>query len=169
MTDLELFARGRLSDVGATVFAALMNRTPSDNPDLVNSVASILTEVQNRGDQALLKMAERFDEVVLTELEVPSDAWEKANDALDPLVRKALQRAARNIRAFHEIQVPGDVSLDVEPGVRITRSWAPLRRIGVYAPGGRAAYPSSVLMGVVPAKAAGVDDVLVCSPPGPSG
>ena len=169
MTDLELFARGRLSDVGATVFAALMNRTPSDNPDLVNSVASILTEVQNRGDQALLKMAERFDEVVLTELEVPSDAWKKANDALDPLVRKALQRAARNIRAFHEIQVPGDVSLDVEPGVRITRSWAPLRRIGVYAPGGRAAYPSSVLMGVVPAKAAGVDDVLVCSPPGPSG
>ena len=70
MTDLELFARGRLSDVGATVFAALMNRTPSDNPDLVNSVASILTEVQNRGDQALLKMAERFDEVVLTELEL---------------------------------------------------------------------------------------------------
>lgn len=169
MTGLELFARGPLSNIRAAVLATLMNRTPSDNSDLVTSVASILADVKNRGDQALLEMSERFDEVVLSELEVPSSAWKKANDALDPRVRKALERAARNIHAFHEIQVPEEVSLDVEPGVRITRAWAPLRRIGVYAPGGRAAYPSSVLMGVVPAKAAGVDEVLVCSPAGPSG
>ncbi|SVD12617.1 uncharacterized protein METZ01_LOCUS365471, partial [marine metagenome] len=146
-----------------------MNRAPPDNPNVVTSVASILADVQNRGDQALLEMAERFDEVVLKGLEVPSSAWKKANNALDPRVRAALERAARNIRAFHETQVPDEVSLDVEPGVRITRAWAPLQRIGVYAPGGRAAYPSSVLMGVIPAKAAGVGEVLVCSPPGPSG
>ncbi len=88
---------------------------------------------------------------------------------LSPQIRTALERAAHNIRRFHEAQVPADVTLEVEAGVRVTRTWAPLDRVGVYAPGGRAAYPSSVLMGVVPAKAAGVADVIVCSPPGPSG
>ena len=82
-------------------------------------------------------------------------------------VRQALLRAAGNIRSFHAAQIPRDVVFDVEAGVRITRTVVPLERVGVYAPGGRAAYPSSVLMGVVPAKAAGVGEVVVCSPPGP--
>ena len=65
--------------------------------------------------------------------------------------------------------MPSDVTVEVEAGVRITRTWVALQRVGVYAPGGTAAYPSSVLMGVVPARAAGVEEVVVCSPPGPDG
>ncbi|MBM4184554.1 MAG: histidinol dehydrogenase, partial [Gemmatimonadetes bacterium] len=105
----------------------------------------------------------------LDALEVPRRSWDDAVAALDVDVRAALERAAANIRRFHEAQLPGDVTLEVEPGVRITRTWTPLARVGVYAPGGRAAYPSSVLMGVVPARAAGVNEVIVCSPPGPVG
>ena len=166
---LRLFARGRLADLDAETTARLLDRAPTDDPRLAESVSKLIADVRARGDGALLEMAERFDGVRLRSLEVPRGAWARAAAALDPVVRAALERAAGNIRRFHAAQLPADVSLEVEPGVRVTRTWAPLSRVGVYAPGGRAAYPSSVLMGVVPAKAAGVPEVVVCSPPGPSG
>jgi len=166
---VELLARGRLVDLPEATLARLLDRVPSDDPKLADSVAKILADVRGRGDAALLGMAERFDGVKLEELEVPRRACEAAAAALDSKVLAALERAAANIRRFHAAQLPIDVSLEVEPGVRITRRWTPLGRVGVYAPGGRAAYPSSVLMGVVPAKTAGVREVIVCSPPGPSG
>jgi histidinol dehydrogenase len=166
---VELFARGWLSELQAATRARLIDRSTADDPELAGSVAKILADVRERGDLALLEMAGRFDRVRLESIEVPREAWEAAVAALEPKVKQALERAALNIRRFHEAQLPEEVSLDVEPGVRITRSWAPLTRVGVYAPGGRAAYPSSVLMGVVPAKAAGVGEVVVCSPPGPDG
>ena len=169
MSSVELFARGRLSDLDAATLERLLDRAPRDDPSLATSVAAILADVRERGDTALLEMAERFDGVRLEALEVPREAWTAAVAELDPKVRAALERAAANIRRFHEAQLPGVVSLEVEPDVRITRAWTPLARVGVYAPGGRAAYPSSVLMGVVPAKAAGVPEVVVCSPPGQSG
>jgi len=169
VSTVDLFARGRLADLDAVTKARLLDRAPTDDPKLGESVAALTADVRQRGDAALLEMAERFDRVLLESVEVPREAWDEAVDALDPAVRQALERAATNIRRFHEAQLPGEVSLEVEPGVRITRAWAPLARVGVYAPGGRAAYPSSVLMGVVPAKAAGVPEVVVCSPPGPDG
>ena len=169
MSPVELFARGRIADLDAATLGRLLDRAPHDDPGLALSVAAILADVRARGDLALLEMAERFDRVRLDDLEVPREAWDAAAAALDPAVKAALERAATNIRRFHEAQMPSEVSLEVEPDVRITRAWTPLARVGVYAPGGRAAYPSSVLMGVVPAKAAGVPEVVVCSPPGPSG
>lgn len=169
MSAVELFARGRLSQLDQATMARLLDRSPQDDPGLASSVSAILSDVRSRGDLALLEMAERFDRVRLDSIEVPREAWNAAVAALDPAVKSALERAAANIRRFHEAQVPGEVSLEVEPGVRITRAWTPLARVGVYAPGGRAAYPSSVLMGVLPAKAAGVPEVVVCSPPGPEG
>jgi histidinol dehydrogenase len=166
---LRLFAEGRLADLTPTARRHLLERAPTDEPDLAAAVAALFAEVRARGDDALLDMAERFDGVRLDALEVPRARWEEAAAGLDPAVRAALQRAAANIRRFHAAQLPADVTLDVEPGVRVTRRWAPLDTVGVYAPGGRAAYPSSVLMGVVPARAAGVRRVIVCSPPGASG
>jgi histidinol dehydrogenase len=166
---VKLFARGSLSELDDATVARLLDRAPTDDPQLAASVAAILSDVRGRGDLALLEMAERFDGVLLGALEIPREAWSTAVAELDAEVRSALERAATNIRRFHEAQIPAEVTLDVEPGIRITRAWAPLARVGVYAPGGRAAYPSSVLMGVVPAKAAGVAEVIVCSPPGPNG
>lgn len=168
-TPVELFARGPLAGLRPSELARLLDRAPADDPDLPASVARIVADVRARGDRALFEMAERFDGVRLSALEVPRAEWNRAAAALDPRVRNALERAAGNIRRFHEAQLPADVVLEVEPGVRVARTWVPLARVGVYAPGGRAAYPSSVLMGVVPAKAAGVREVVVCSPPGPSG
>jgi histidinol dehydrogenase len=158
-----------LGDLEPDIRQRLFERAPADEPALVEGVRRILGDVRSRGDEALEDMAERFDRVRLEQLEVPASRMTEALDALDPDVHRALERAADNIRRFHEAQMPTDVTLEVEPGVRITRRWTPLRSVGVYAPGGRAAYPSSVLMGVIPARAAGVERIVVCSPPGPSG
>ncbi|MEQ1856524.1 MAG: histidinol dehydrogenase [Longimicrobiales bacterium] len=166
---LQLFVRGRLGELPSATLERLLDRKPSDDAEVAAAVAGMLADVRVRGDAALRDMAQRFDGVRLDALEVPREAWQAAVTALDPRVRAALERAAANIRRFHEAQRPADVTLEVEPGVRITRTWTPLDRVGVYAPGGRAAYPSSVLMGVVPARAAGVREVVVCSPPGPDG
>ncbi len=165
---LSLLAEGPLDGLTDATRRRLLQRTPEGQPGLSAAVASILDDVRARGDAALREMAERFDGVRLESLEVPQERWQEALTGLPIGVRRALERAARNIRRFHDAQRPKDVSVEVEPGVRVTRVWSPLRRVGVYAPGGRAAYPSSVLMGVVPAKSAGVDEVVVCSPPGPA-
>jgi histidinol dehydrogenase len=166
---LKLFYDGHLADMAARTRRRLLERAPTDAPDLAAAVTDLLADVRARGDEALRDMAREFDNVELGALEVPKARWRAALDALDPAVRRALERAAANIRRFHAAQRPSDVTLEVESGVRVTRTWTPLDMVGVYAPGGRAAYPSSVLMGVVPARAAGVGEVVVCSPPGPSG
>src|SRR5690606_8744031 len=101
--------------------------------------------------------------------EVPRTEWERAFQAIDPDVRSALERAAGAIRSWHRAQLPRDLEIMQQPGLRLDRRAQPLDGVGVYAPGGRAAYPSSVLMGVVPARVAGVREVIVCSPPGPGG
>lgn len=166
---LSLFARGRLADLDEGVRRRLMEREPADAPELAETVAGLLAQVRDQGDAALLDMARRFDGVAMDGVEVPRDAWWKALEGLDATVRKGLETAASAIRRFHEAQLPDAVTVETLPGVRVTRRWAPLGRVGVYAPGGTAAYPSSVLMGVVPAAAAGVREIVVCSPPGPGG
>jgi histidinol dehydrogenase len=168
--ELRLSARGRIRELDAETLRGLLERAPSDaDGSLVSATAAILADVRARGDDALRAMAVRFDRVRLDALEVPRAAWDEALASLDATVRAAFERAADNIRRFHAAQMPGDVVVEIERGVRITRTWTPLERVGVYAPGGRAAYPSSVLMGVIPARAAGVTEVVVCSPPGPNG
>jgi histidinol dehydrogenase len=166
---VEIAVRGRLGDLTPEERSVLLDRAPSAAGELTRQVAKILEEVQKHGDDALRQMARRYDGVELKALEVPQSLWKTALGSLDPRVRGALERAARNIRAFHEAQVPAPVRLEVEPGVLLERRWSPLSAVGVYAPGGTAAYPSSVLMGVVPARAAGVEEIVVCSPPGPEG
>lgn len=147
----------------------LLDRRPSDEPDLQERVRGIIRAVRAGGDGALIQMARELDGVSLTVLEVPHAAWNEALGRLSRDLRKDLEEAAENIETFHRAQVPNELKVQVRPGVTLGRRAVPLGRVGVYAPGGRAAYPSSVLMGVVPARAAGVPDVVVCSPPGPSG
>ncbi len=158
-----------IAELTAEERRALLDRRPSDEPGLRKTVQEILDRVRREGDDALRAMARELDGAELEELEIPREAWHRALDALDPELRRDLETATANILAFHRAQIPEDVQLEVRPGVTLGRKAVPLDRVGVYAPGGRAAYPSSVLMGVVPAVAAGVEEIIVCSPPGPSG
>jgi histidinol dehydrogenase len=169
MTRLSLRARGPISALTHAERAALIEREPMAEAGVSDAVASLMADVRSRGDTALIEMAARFDGVDDLAVEVPRAEWRDAVAGLDPEVRAALERAAENIRCFHSAQRPDTVTVEVEPGVRITRSWIGLERVGVYAPGGTASYPSSVLMGVVPARAAGVNEVVVCSPPARDG
>jgi histidinol dehydrogenase len=121
-------------------------------------------DVRDNGDDALFRLARRFDGVELESLRISSWDWKRRVAQTSKADRAALEAAARRIRAYHARQVPEayEVSLD---GVRL--GWKPvaLDRVGVYVPGGKAAYPSSVLMGAIPAKLAGVKEVVVCTPP----
>jgi histidinol dehydrogenase len=158
-----------LAELTAEERRTLLDRRPSEETGLRETVRGILEDVRNRGDDALIGMARRFDGVELPSLEVPEEMWKAAVVRLDPELRADMEEAAHNIRTFHAAQMPEEVQIEVRPGVRLGRRAVPLPRVGVYAPGGRAAYPSSVLMGVVPAVAAGVGEIVVCSPPGPGG
>ncbi|MEP6992770.1 MAG: histidinol dehydrogenase [bacterium] len=145
---------------------ALFERTSSSADDAVRARTSrIIGRVRLEGDTALRAYATELDGVRLDGIEVPLLRCQAALDALAPDLRRAMERAAANIRCVHEAFLPQAKETESEPGIVIGRRPDPLGRVGVYAPGGRAAYPSSVLMGVIPARVAGVGEVVVCSPP----
>ncbi len=147
----------------------LFNRQPGEARELSDIVSNLIDRVRDSGDAALLEMVRDLDQVELDTLEVPKSELERAAKTIPGDLKDALERAAANIRAFHRAQIPRELKMEVEPGVKVARCFVPLDRVGVYAPGGRAAYPSSVLMGVVPARAVGVREVVLCSPAGPIG
>jgi histidinol dehydrogenase len=126
-------------------------------------VADIVDRVRREGDAALRAYATEFDDVEVGQLEV-TDRAERAYEAVDDDLRAAIETAAENIRTFHERQRPSDWRESVD-GRELGRRFRPLDRVGVYAPGGTAAYPSSALMGVIPARVAGVEHVAVATPP----
>ncbi|MCL6516961.1 histidinol dehydrogenase [Alicyclobacillus sp.] len=143
-------------------------RQASANEEVAGRVRAILTEVRREGDAAVRRYTEQFDDPGLTgtwDLRVHPAELERAWAGLDPALQGALVRAADRIRKFHEHQRPADVTTSGADGERMGMTWRPLRRAGVYAPGGRAAYPSTVLMNVIPAQVAGVDEVVLVSPP----
>ncbi|HKK27522.1 MAG TPA: histidinol dehydrogenase [Gemmatimonadota bacterium] len=132
-------------------------------------VLEILEAVRTGGDEALLRLTGRLDGVRPTALEVPRERWRAALADLTPERREALERARRNLERFHAAQLREETPVEVEPGVRAWREFRPLERVGIYVPGGRAAYPSSLLMGTVPARLAGCGRVVACCPPGSDG
>lgn len=126
----------------------------------------IIARVRSQGDVALRALAIELDGVTLDSLEVPRRECTRALDGLAPALRRAMERSAANVERVHRAFLPVAQETESEPGIVVGRRPDPLQRVGVYAPGGRAAYPSSVLMGVVPARVAGVTEIVVCSPPG---
>jgi len=132
--------------------------------DAVRSdAADIIDRVSTEGDVALRDLASKYDDVEVGNLDV-TDLAERAHEDVDDEILDAIETAAANIREFHERQVPDDWREHFD-GRELGRRFRPLSAVGVYAPGGTAAYPSSVLMGVIPAKIAGVDHVAVATPP----
>lgn len=130
----------------------------------VAAVRDILADVRARGDEAVRELTERFDGVRLDDLRVPVEEIRAARDAIEPEVRRALEVAAERIRAFHETQVRPDHELRRD-GLVVEALVRPVDRAGVYVPGGRAAYPSTVLMAAIPALVAGVPEVALVVPP----
>jgi histidinol dehydrogenase len=143
-----------------------MRRTTTATTSFVRETTEeIVRRVRADGDHALGAMALAYDGVALEALEVPRAIRRRALDGIDRPLRSALERAARNIEMVHSAAPPRTVEVETEPGVIIGRRPDPLQRVGIYAPGGRAAYASSVLMAAIPARVAGVSDIILCSPP----
>lgn len=158
--------RGRADALTAADERALYDRAVSGAAlDIREQTTAIIDRVRRDGDRALLEMAREYDGATLDALQVPRDSLVRALDELEPALRRSLERAASNIARVHRTWLPRTTETSPEPGIVIGRRPDPLERVGVYAPGGRAAYPSSVLMGAIPARVAGVREVILCSPP----
>lgn len=167
--DGRLLRRVILDELAHRERAALVRRGAVPEEDVRRQAVAILAEIRAGGDRALLEAARRFGGARPGPIRVSAQELSDAEASLPPNLRAALLRAIANLTTFHGLQRPSDRELEVEPGVRVARRWAPLRRVGVYVPGGRAAYPSSLLMAAVPARVAGVDEVVVASPAGSDG
>ncbi|MYH43543.1 MAG: histidinol dehydrogenase [Acidimicrobiaceae bacterium] len=142
---------------------------PEPAPDgPLEAVRAIIAAVRERGDDALREFTERFDGVSPASLKVARDEIADAAARTPAAVREALAAAAANVDAYHRHQLLDDV-LHERGGVTVTERHLPVRRAGCYVPGGRAAYPSTLIMTTVPARVAGVDEIAVCVPPGPDG
>ncbi len=142
------------------------NNRASKVGDVEEAVSSIIKEVRDNGDKALFEFTRKFEKQDLKLLEVTRDEIEDAYDRVDPVLVEELENAAYNIERFHEMQVPSDLWLkEVEPGVTLGVKSTPLDIVGCYVPGGRASYPSTALMCIIPARVAGVDEVICCTPP----
>ena len=131
----------------------------------LDTVRPLCADVRDRGDAALLDLAERFDKVRPASVRVPDDVLDDALARLDPAVRTALDVSIDRARLVHADQRRTDTTTQVVPGGTVTERWVPVRRVGLYVPGGLAVYPSSVVMNVVPAQQAGVSSLAVTSPP----
>jgi histidinol dehydrogenase len=145
--------------------ASALPRAELDVDAAAGQVAPILAEVRRRGAAAILEFSERFDGVRPEHLAVPREALRQALRELDPAVRDALAESAARARAAHAAQIPPQGVVEVVPGGRVAQRWVPVRRVGLYVPGGLAVYPSSVVMNVVPAQEAGVAELAVTTPP----
>ena len=157
------------ADAGHVRAVAEAMRALSEQPgDVSATVAGILAGVREGGDEAVLELTRRFDGDV-AELRVPPAALDEALAALDPEVRLGLDTAVANVRQVAELDAADDLAARLPEGHTVTLRSLPVSRVGVYVPGGRAAYPSSVVMCCIPARVAGVTEIAVATPPGPEG
>ena len=141
----------------------------SPTVDVAGIVADILYDVRKNGDKAVLAYCAKFDKAELTSLEVSKEEMEEALTLVEPEFLEILREAAANIRAFHSRQVRNSFVIADKPGIVLGQKVTPIEKVGVYVPGGTAAYPSTVLMDTIPAKIAGCPQIVMVSPPGKDG
>jgi len=144
---------------------SLLPRAEQDVDAALHQVRPIVDAVRERGAEAALEFAERFERVRPSAVRVPVQTLHGALAALDPAVRAALETSIERARQVHADQRRADIVTQVAPGGTVTERFLPVQRVGLYAPGGLAVYPSSVVMNVVPAQAAGVGSIVLASPP----
>ncbi|QNH95890.1 histidinol dehydrogenase [Corynebacterium anserum] len=147
----------------------VLPRGGTDVDSVIPTVAPVVHAVRERGASAALDYGEKFDGVVPQSVRVPKAQFDAALDTLDPSVIEALTESIRRVRAFHSTQIPKNHDVELAPGGCVSERWVPVERVGLYVPGGKAVYPSSVIMNVVPAQEAGVQSLVVASPPQDNG
>ena len=147
----------------------LIKRSQADINSVLTTVSDILNDVRENKDNAVKAYTAKFDKAELDDLKVSEEEIKKAYDELDGELIKALESASSNIEKFHKAQIPEEWEMEVIPGITAGQIIRPINSVGCYIPGGRAVYPSTILMTVIPAKIAGVERIIACSPPGPDG
>ena len=147
----------------------ILNRDIQAEEDVSAAVDTVLAEVRAKGDAALFAYTERFDGVALTDLQVSEDEIEAAWASLDPDFIKTLEIAAENIRQFHQLQVHQDFKLEKDGGIVMGQRYTPIEKVGICVPCTPVAFPSTVLMNVIPAKIAGVREIILVTPPAQDG
>lgn len=149
----------------AAELTAALPRAELDVEAAVDAVRPVVQDVRERGAAAVLDASERFDAVRPQHLRVPAEELERALAELDPAIREALEESAARVRRVDSAHRRDEDTVQVVPGGTVTQRWVPVRRVGLYVPGGRAVLPSSVVMNVVPAQVAGVEQIVLASPP----
>ena len=147
----------------------LDSRSAEISDDVLMKVSAILRDVRENGDAALRKYTEQFDGVKVEDLRISDEELQAAADAVSPSFKEAMEKAAANIRSFHEAQKQNFYLIEKDAGVYLGERVLPLSSCGIYVPGGRAQYPSSVLMNAIPAKVAGVKRIVMVTPPSKDG
>ncbi len=142
-----------------------IKRSEQDVNNVLDTVSEILKNVNENGDNAIREYTEKFDGVTIDNLKVSKDEIDEAYETLDDSLLAALKQASLNIEKFHKKQIPDEWEMEVNPGIVAGQIVRPINSAGCYIPGGRAAYPSSILMTVIPAKIAGVEKVVCVTPP----
>lgn len=156
--------RGQILSL-AELRTAMPRAEGSTSDDAEQKVLQIISDVRSRGFDALRDLARSFDGVEQGHPRVPAEELQRALENLDPEVKSALQESIRRARQFAEAQRPANVDVELGEGAVVSQNWVPVARVGLYVPGGLAVYPSSVIMNVVPALAAGVESIALASPP----
>lgn len=156
-------------ELGSIERNKLLERSKIDAESVINVVSDIINNVKQNEDNALKVYTEKFDNVKLEKFQVSRDEIKRSYDHVDKNVVEALKKATKNIKKFHKAQIPEQWFIEVDRGIKAGQIIRPFEIIGCYIPGGRAVYPSSVLMTIIPAKIAGVKKIVCCTPPMPDG
>lgn len=155
--------RGR--SLSTAEMLAAVPRAEAARAEALATAAEIVADVREHGEKSLRAQAERFDRVTDHAIRIPAEHVAEAVAALEPRIRAALEESISRVRLASQAQVPASVATTIAPGAQIVQRWQPVSRVGVYIPGGKAVYPSSVIMNVVPAQVAGVTQIALASPP----
>ena len=153
------------------ILGNLLKRSPNNYGKFESAVAEILAKVKSEGDEALFAYTKQFDKVEINKdtIRVTEEEIKEAYDTIDPALLDVIRKALVNIRTYHEKQIQNSWFTSTTNGTMLGQKVTPLNRVGVYVPGGKAVYPSSVLMNIVPAKVAGVPHIVMTTPPGKDG
>lgn len=155
------------AEISEETISNFIPRTITQLDEIKDAVLKIIKEVKLNGDNAVIKFTKKFDKVELkaSELQVSEEEINSAYDKIDIKLLESLKHAKKNLIKFHQAQKRDDWSIEIEKGVKAGQVYRPIETVGIYIPGGRAAYPSTVLMAATPARVAGVKNIIMCTPP----